>query len=73
MKTNAFVPASKPHKVARKASDYWSMLFISFVFIASMSCFLFANHANQTTASNTLKETLPVTSSLIDTDQRRKS
>ncbi|RBO83368.1 MULTISPECIES: hypothetical protein [Marinomonas] len=73
MKTKAFVPATKLNKRDSKATDYWSMLFISFIFISSISCFLFANHVNKPNTSSASSTSLKISTQIIDADQQRKS
>ncbi len=73
MKTKAFVPATKHNKQDNKASDYWSMLFISFIFISAISCFLFANHVNKPNTSSVSSVPVEISTQIIDTDQQRKS
>ncbi|MBR7888320.1 hypothetical protein J9B83_05125 [Marinomonas sp. A79] len=54
MKTKTFIPAN-PNKADHKKIDYWGVLFVSFIFVSSMSCFLFANnidHPDENTLSD---------------------
>lgn len=64
MKTKSFIPATVKCKSSKKSTNYWSMLFISLVFLSSIGCFLFANHTNRTQVSHlsgTIDETTIVT------------
>ncbi|PYF84034.1 hypothetical protein DFP75_10153 [Marinomonas alcarazii] len=45
MKSKNFVQPHHNYAETKKTTDYWGMLFIGFIFLSSMSCFLFANHS----------------------------
>ncbi|NLQ16676.1 hypothetical protein HGG82_03425 [Marinomonas sp. M1K-6] len=73
MKTKSFVPSSKQHPNDNKTTDYWGMLFVGFIFLSSMSCFLFANHSGKQT-TNSLSDSRQAISVIItDPDQRQES
>ncbi|ETX10785.1 hypothetical protein MUS1_12475 [Marinomonas ushuaiensis DSM 15871] len=73
MKTESFIPSTEKNKSSKKATDYWSMLFVSLIFLSSISCFLFANHTDRAQA-NTLSDTTGKISMMkIDIDHSSKS
>lgn len=47
MKTKRFIPSTLHSRVSKKSSDFWGMLFISFLFLSAISSFLFANHVDR--------------------------
>ncbi|WP_111638401.1 hypothetical protein [Marinomonas shanghaiensis] len=73
MKSKSFVPAPKRYQDDKKPKDYWGMLFISFIFLSSMSCFLFANHGDRQTSNRLSDSIQDISTKMIDTDQRSKS
>ena len=73
MKTKSFVPSPKRYTNDKKPTDYWGMLFIGFIFLSSMSCFLFANHSDQQTSNSLSDSTNKISTMIIDTDQSSKS
>ncbi|NVK73563.1 MAG: hypothetical protein HWE24_08795 [Oceanospirillaceae bacterium] len=71
MKTKSFIQPSQQYTNDKKPTDYWGMLFVSFIFLSSISCFLFANHSERSPNS------LPLTShqisaTAIDLDHNSK-
>ena len=73
MKTKSFVPSPKKYADSKKPVDYWGMLFISFIFLSSMSCFLFANHSDRQASNNLSLNTQQIKTTTVDADQSRKS
>lgn len=72
MKSKSFIPSPKRYTDPKKPTDYWGVLFISFILVSSMSCFLFANHSDKNI--HTLSDTAPPLSTMIvDLDQSSKS
>jgi len=74
MKTKNFVPPTKKYSRDKKTIDYWGMLFVSFIFLSSISCFLFANNIDrQPPPRNVSDSTKAISNMMIDIDQRGKS
>ena len=73
MKTKSFVPSPKRYTNDKKPIDYWGMLFIGFIFLSSMSCFLFANHSDRQSSNSLSLTTYQISTRIIDTDQSSKS
>lgn len=73
MKSKSFVPSSKQHPQDKKATDYWGMLFVGFIFLSSMSCFLFANHSSKQATNNLLDSKQTISVMITDPDQHQKS
>ena len=73
MKHKSFIPSPKRYINDKKPTDYWGMLFISFIFLSSMSCFLFANHGNRQASNSLSLTTHQISTTIIDTDQSNKS
>ena len=70
MKTKIFVPSPKRYTNDKQPTDYWGILFISFIFLSSISCFLFANHSDRQVSNNLSFSNY---STIIDTDQSSQS
>jgi len=73
MKTRSFIPATEKYKSSKKATDFWSILFISLIFLSAISCFLFANHSNRTQANNLSDATDKISTMKVDIDHNSKS
>lgn len=48
MKTKVFVPTLSQSQKTKSKKDYWNLVFVSLVFITSISCFLFDSYQEQT-------------------------
>jgi hypothetical protein len=72
MKSKNFIPSHKRTN-DKKSIDYWGMLFIGFIFLSSMSCFLFANHSDRHAANRLSDSAHKISNTIIDTDQSNKS
>ena len=73
MKSKNFIPSPKQCPNSKKTTDYWGMLFIGFIFLSSMSCFLFANHSDRHAANRLSDSAHKISNTIIDTDQSNKS
>lgn len=73
MKTKSFIPSVVKFKNSKKATDYWSMLFIGLVFLSSISCFLFANHIHRAQTNHLSDATDKISSMKVDIDHSSKS
>ncbi|MCB5160822.1 hypothetical protein [Marinomonas algarum] len=73
MKTKNFIPATSAAHRDDKKTDYWGVLFVSFIFISSMSCFLFANNVSQPSNSNVSDATALQVDTTISSRQQSKS
>ncbi len=69
MKHKSFIPSPKRYINDKKPTDYWGILFISFILLSSVSCFLFANHGDRQSTNNLSLNTLQISSKVIDLDQ----
>lgn len=72
MKTKNFIPATVTHRDDKKP-DYWGVLFVSFIFISSMSCFLFANNVSQPSNASVSDATTLSVDNTIASRQESKS
>jgi hypothetical protein len=73
MKTKRFMPSRIHNKNDKKTTDYWGMLFISFLFLSAISSFLFANHTDRSDINNVSTSAHEISTTILDTDQKRKS
>jgi hypothetical protein len=72
MKTKTFVPSIKRYNT-KKTIDYWGILFVGFIFVSSIGCFLFANNVDRQLSHNVSDVMKKPSSMMIDIDQKRKS
>ena len=73
MKTKSFVPPTKSYNNTKKTTDYWGMLFVAFIFLSSISCFLFANNVDRQSTRSVSDSMKGQSYKVIDTDQRARS
>ncbi|MEO9275766.1 hypothetical protein ABFY09_13000 [Marinomonas sp. 5E14-1] len=73
MKTKRFIPATIQNRVSKKSSDYWGMLFISFLFLSAISSFLFANHIDRPQLDNVSSTSHQTNTIVVNTNQKIKS
>ena len=73
MKTKSFVSSTSNTKSGKKTPDYWGIIFISFVFLSTFSCFLFANHMDQSIPNRIGYSALEINVIITDIDQQQKS
>lgn len=73
MKTKIFIPSPKRYTNDKQLTDYWGILFISFIFLSSISCFLFANHSDSKKSQNLSANDHKASTVIVDADQSSKS
>jgi hypothetical protein len=72
MKTKKFISSTINTNNSKKSPDYWGVLFISFIFLSTISCFLFANHTDRSHLNSASSSAHVISATITDIDQQRK-
>lgn len=73
MKTKNYIPQPQRDNNGKKSADYWGMLFVSFIFLSSISCFLFANNIDRQSSRSVSDSEKVISNPMVDLDQKSKS